>query len=1431
MFFQVDNPRQLPFSYFIYAQNREIERGFAKTFTYRTKVRPGIDYFVSIQYTWMAKPQSQTYRLALDKNQLKLEVKQPDLVVPGQIVPIEIQIKDYKGKPLKDLDLTAFSLTSKFEYKPPDLSRFMHTNKRKNQINRFFLKREQERKGNIRLNYSFWEKKAGLDSMIRFQFLYPRDSIFTYSYTPKEKVSQIAPYVVAKGSIQNTHIIYLDGRPVYFSWNSEPSPYSFKCSPGYHRLGIRTLNKEFWIDSVYVPQNKKLILSLDEDYYYPKSRKELREPKLSEAEQQKVYPYIFPYQNPYPEKLSILSRGNKHYLLKPNTRANPRYSKYNYSIRPYFTGPVRGIWELEVLEHLKMDIAHEPNYEYHFEPQKLKMRSLHPGHYYPTYLSGFQSRKSLEDEALSTQKIEEQWAQMKWANRQTVPRYDNPEQTTFGNGSLHIRLAEENWSLLPLNFLLTSLDSTENIRIYPGNHRRFYDLKPGSYRLIAFYENDRYSIEDSIYIQGKGTNFLQLYYPDSLKTDTFSIKLDHIFDQNISSPEAEKLQKREEIQKIQDVYREQFSVSTSSTVRGTVVDGETGEALIGASVLIKGTTAGMFTNSDGFFGLSIPEGGNTLVVTYLGYKKYEIQITDRNLLIKLDKSDLSLDEVVITGYGIKKESKSMGYSVSVINSAGLVNNPELLVANILRGKASGVDIVQAKGGAHGKPSILIRGANSINSNNSPIYVVDGIPYTGEELQISPENIKEMQVLKGAEATAIYGSRAANGVVIISTLDQNYIPSVKLTQIELYETDFLQELEEASSLRSNFSDYAFWKPCLRTDKEGKVTFEVQFPDDITSWDTHILALGKKFKYGLHSHNTRAYKPLMAQLAVPRFLVAGDSSVVIGKILNYTSDSALVKSKFTLKGDSLIGAESWLKDSQIDSLSLVAENDSLEVSYSLLTSDYEDGERREIPVLPQGLEIAKGQFVQMEGDTSLTWSFDPELGPVSFYAQSNILPEIRRELSQVINYRYDCNEQMASKLKALLMEEHIAEVKEEKFREKNEIKNLIRKLIKNQNQQGLWAWWGKGSGSLPISLHALEALMQAKERNYRLEKLQLATLISQLQFKLPLTKSFQDKIRMLQILLAIESSYDFQAEIKALSEKEDLSIGEKLQLMELNSQRHYPIQRDSLLSWMDSTIFGNLYIRKPNDNFGIWNNEIQHSLRAYRILKADPQPPTQILRKMRNYFLEIRNAGNWRNTFESVQIAEAILPDLLKESKTLENPKLELSGSIEKSLTRFPQEFSLAGNEPLHLRKTGTYPLYVSASQKSWLKKPEKEQEHFVLHSYFKGTSDQILKGGQKSTLLLKLEVKAFSEYVMINIPIPAGCSYANKDQKRENEVHREYFKEKVSIFCKTLSPGKYEFKVDLIPRFSGSYHLNPAKAELMYFPTFYGNNEPKKLEIK
>jgi TonB-linked SusC/RagA family outer membrane protein len=202
-------------------------------------------------------------------------------------------------------------------------------------------------------------------------------------------------------------------------------------------------------------------------------------------------------------------------------------------------------------------------------------------------------------------------------------------------------------------------------------------------------------------------------------------------------------------------------------VRGQVKDPK-GETLPGVSVKVKGTDIGASTDIDGRYSLNVPDNA-TLVFTYIGYNTKEVVVNNQTTLnVSLEQSSTSLNEIVVTALGIKREAKSLTYATQGVSAKELTETRSLNVINSLQGKVAGMSI-ELGGSGLGTPSrVILRGNRSISGNSGPLYVVDGVPLSTAISNISPDNIESINVLKGPNAAALYGSAASNGVIIIET---------------------------------------------------------------------------------------------------------------------------------------------------------------------------------------------------------------------------------------------------------------------------------------------------------------------------------------------------------------------------------------------------------------------------------------------------------------------------------------------------------------------------------------------------------------------------------------------------------------------------------------------------------------------------------------
>jgi len=238
----------------------------------------------------------------------------------------------------------------------------------------------------------------------------------------------------------------------------------------------------------------------------------------------------------------------------------------------------------------------------------------------------------------------------------------------------------------------------------------------------------------------------------------------------------------------------------NNIISGTVTSVENGDPLPGVNVLVKGQTMGTVTDINGEYSIALPDNIKTLTFSFIGYQSKQVDINQQSVVdVQLRESVAQLNEVVVTANAIEREKRELGYAVSTIDEDEITKARETNIVNSLAGKIPGLQVTSASGAVGASSQILIRGANSINGNNQPLFVIDGVPVINEQrnpqdvdsdwydvdfgntLQdISPDDIKSMTVLKGAAAAALYGSRARDGAIIITTKKGSFNSKTSVT---------------------------------------------------------------------------------------------------------------------------------------------------------------------------------------------------------------------------------------------------------------------------------------------------------------------------------------------------------------------------------------------------------------------------------------------------------------------------------------------------------------------------------------------------------------------------------------------------------------------------------------------------------------------------
>ncbi len=559
----------------------------------------------------------------------------------------------------------------------------------------------------------------------------------------------------------------------------------------------------------------------------------------------------------------------------------------------------------------------------------------------------------------------------------------------------------------------------------------------------------------------------------------------------------------------------------------------------------------------------------------------------------------------------------------------------------------------------------------------------------------------------------------------------------------------QELLNLNKIRSNFSDVGFWEPRLFTDNKGRSVFTVTFPDDITRWDAVVYAMNKYLQTGTGRKSIKSYKPIMAELNVPQFLTRGDSSLFLGKVTNYTSDST-IQGKISWNGSkSLPEKEIRFAQYQTDLLPIIASTtDSITTRFEFTRDDgYLDGEERSVEVVEQGVERAEGDWSLFKnGDTKDIRAGDDENITVKVLdSQMDIYSE---EIEQLLHYRYDCNEQLASKLIGWINQKMLMKYQGKPFRYDMKVNGIIRRLLKNQNTEFLWSWWDiSGHTSYWMSAHVLKALKYAKDAGYDVG-LDTETIIRKAQYKFDILKDYSiSDVELLNALAVWGAEINYSRYIPVLDsivaakecadQKEarkyftNNSVGysylkEKMLLQEVRQLRNIQYQRDTLIKYEKKGILGEFFFSDNKPDRYWYADKLSANTVAYRIILKD-SVLSNLAIPMQMYFFHAHTNNGW-NTYQSSEILLSILSGILKEGATKDQiASLIVKGKENKTVKDFPYTVELKPGEELRLQKETGIPLYFMQYEKERVTKEKTGREGFRIKTYFSSHSMELEAG--------------------------------------------------------------------------------------------------------
>ena len=294
-----------------------------------------------------------------------------------------------------------------------------------------------------------------------------------------------------------------------------------------------------------------------------------------------------------------------------------------------------------------------------------------------------------------------------------------------------------------------------------------------------------------------------------------------------------------------------MTAQSQKKITGTVLSASDKMPLPGASVIVKGASSSTSTDLDGVFTISVPANATILTISYIGYKGKDVVITSNSLTISLIEDTSSLDEVVVVGYGTQKKSDVTG-AVSKVNLEKAVAIPTTNISEMLRGQAAGVQVTLGSARPGGASNILIRGRNSIRGGNDPLVVLDGFPIENIN-DINPDDIASIEVLKDASAQAIYGARASNGIILVTTKKgkegkmrvnfNSYTTSQRLTKnFDMYNAEEFAQLRREAKRTDNLPSQVYLTDALSFNGATTPEYLNYLAGNYTDWEKTVLKTG-------------------------------------------------------------------------------------------------------------------------------------------------------------------------------------------------------------------------------------------------------------------------------------------------------------------------------------------------------------------------------------------------------------------------------------------------------------------------------------------------------------------------------------------------------------------------------------------------------------
>lgn len=1398
------NDLKMPVSYQIFKRNKKITGGQWKNgdnlIFYVASDSSLDDYHVFYSVLWHGKHFIKEDIFYTDETKLNVEINQPDIVFPGSKIPVKVNVTDYQHQAVEGANVAAYAVNDLFKATPlPNLPYF-------GRLHEGFLHHFPVQQKQFSLNRdltltSYHIDKFNLRKVPYYNFAYPSNGIGVFQDSIGGELSELAVYANKLNNRTSIHAVYLNDELIGFNGASNSSPLAFLKAAGNYTLKLRTDKMLYSVKNVKLIPGEKTYLCLNEAFI--EGNADITYLKIDK------HPFTKEEWPGLQSSFLLINKGNTQFTIQQNnfvtdTKILSTNSIFYDNDRWYYIiGPLKK-GKVNLYNHVRdtlMVFDFYPGYLYSLDSIGQVIIDKPVTSKFPN--SGFKLNTRYQD-------WDFKYKLPRWNDfmpnkkpaivrkeetiRQKEPKLkinlDNPARTQqlksfrpeiYGQpNSGTVNLKNNTGKIMKWVLLVNQTDS-KSTGAWFTSHFNYGGFTPGIYNLVVTFTDSSYCLLSDFIIRENGTNHYRL---DSNEVKTPNLMVQLKYEEMIVTANKSPLNTFVN----NPLYFEKIHLKTLRSQKGqTVLSGYMVNAynkpLNNINLIFE--KAGKFkygalTNPDGYFELDDIEPGeySIKIGNYLPYQVYE------NLTVK----------------------KGLNTRVVIGNDPALHLNSDGELEEV-------VELV----------SEAVFDPVTVYNNGTPVrsYVNNDNYYTASSVQrvsaLSNASVFSLTLPAHTIESTLYPNLVHQEVPINNQLEL-YAKQKGLDKATL---NLIRQNDSLNRLRNTFRDYGYWVPNLVTDKSGTVRFTVQFPDNITRWKTIVPVMSSYKQTGIGVKYAQAFKPLSGHLGVPSFLVVGDSIQLEGKVLNYTNENIAVKTWFRLDEDTLhsdfISTNRTVFEQQLFSWPTP---DSLTLEYGLKMKDgYLDGEERQVNILTNGIEQIKGELIQLGKDSIFT--ITPSSNKKSIYVYHKPLGVYEMEINRLKNYQYGCNEQTASKLKALLLEQKMANTLQRPFKDQKAIKTCIEILTQNQMPNGAYSWWGRGDYELWVTAYVLDALSMASKTEKVNNYMATARLLNR---NLP-SMQVSDRLTVLNTLAAIPFPMDYNEHIQAL-DSVNLSLQDEFKLIYLNQKQDSTVSVDKILSTYIRTDKGVFWGEKL---FKDYINQWQTSALAYKILKHHGGHD-QLMRQMRDYFLQLDPEE--RNTIQQATLLELFLEDELLVTET----QSEFKGEVwinSKKIKSFPYFKAFNDSDTINVRKEGDR-VNIQINTHSISQNPQGNDSLLIVNSWFKqsGMRTDSLIAGVPVQMIISIEVKKAMTHALLEIPIPASCIYSSKKTNSNPlESFRENFRHMTAISCATLPVGIHQFNIQLIPRYKGIFHVVPVKVEEMYFPVNVNYSKAKDIWVK